>query len=328
VNGSNVYVAGNVGRGTATFGAIQLANLGDTDAFVAKITDAGTSASYTWAVQAGGISYDEVTALALSGPNVYAVGRFYSNSAAFGNQVLTKATAYSGDSDTFVAKLTDAGPTGHFVWAQRAGDSGGDIADAVAVSGANVYVSGRFTGVAIQFGAITLNSPPSGGHSNIFVCRLTDTGPTSAFDWAQQAGGFYNDYGNAVAISGRTVYVGGNVELQGTFGSFTVGTNSFTGYLASLTDPTLTATAATRSTLSFTLSPNPARTAATVQLPAVPGAPNATLTLTDALGRVVRSETLPAGRRHELNLGGLPAGLYAMQVQAGSICGTQRLVVE
>lgn len=68
-----------------------------------------------------------------------------------------------------------------------------------------------------------------------------------------------------------------------------------------------------------------------MQLPAVPGASVATLTLCDALGRAVCTTTvmlLAARQHHELNLAGLPAGLYALQVQAGEARAIPRLVVE
>ena len=77
--------------------------------------------------------------------------------------------------------------------------------------------------------------------------------------------------------------------------------------------------------------PNPARAATTVVLPALPGAATATLTLRDALGRALRTSTvaLPAaGLRHEFNLANVPAGLYVLQVQAGAVTATRRLVVE
>lgn len=96
-------------------------------------------------------------------------------------------------------------------------------------------------------------------------------------------------------------------------------------------DPTLTVTTAAQGTLSFSLAPNPARTATTVQLPAQPGTLTATLTLRDALGRAVRTATValpPAGLRHELDLTGLAPGLYAVQVRAGAAVATRRLVVE
>ena len=192
----------------------------------------------------------------------------------------------------------------------------------------NIYLSGGFTGTT-TFGNTTLTSRTS----NVFVAKLTDAGATSSFNWAQRAGGTNNDGANALAISGTSVFITGVVSPPASFGAIpitSVSANSV-AFLASLTDPTLTATAASQSSLSFTLSPNPARTAATVQLPAVPGTTTATLTLLDALGRTVRTATLPlpaTGLRHELDLRGLVSGLYALQVRAGAATATRRLVVE
>ena len=77
--------------------------------------------------------------------------------------------------------------------------------------------------------------------------------------------------------------------------------------------------------------PNPARTTTTALLPALPGTATATLTLRDALGRALRTQTVAlstAGLHQELDLSGLPAGLYAVQVRAGTATATRRLVVE
>ncbi|MDO7884242.1 DUF7619 domain-containing protein [Hymenobacter cheonanensis] len=77
--------------------------------------------------------------------------------------------------------------------------------------------------------------------------------------------------------------------------------------------------------------PNPAHAATMVHLPAVAGVTHATLVLRDALGRKVRTALvqLPAGGVvHELPLAGLPAGLYLLQVQAGTATAVRQLAVE
>ena len=94
------------------------------------------------------------------------------------------------------------------------------------------------------------------------------------------------------------------------------------GFLASLTDPTLTPTAPSRALPPVPLYPNPARHAATLRLPA--GTAPAPLTLTDALGRAVRRYPAPASPEATLDLRGLPAGLYLLR-GAGP---AQRLQVE
>ncbi|MDO7847140.1 T9SS type A sorting domain-containing protein [Hymenobacter sp. M29] len=99
-------------------------------------------------------------------------------------------------------------------------------------------------------------------------------------------------------------------------------TSSSLGFLASLTDPTLTATTAAIPREPAQLFPNPAHHAATLRLPA--GTAPAPLTLTDALGRPVRRYLAPAGPETALDLRGLPAGLYLLR-GAGP---AQRLAVE
>ena len=97
------------------------------------------------------------------------------------------------------------------------------------------------------------------------------------------------------------------------------------------TTATATGTAAVKAPLSIALVPNPARTTATLEMPAVPGASTVVLTLLDVLGRAVRTETvaLPvAGLRHELNLADLSPGLYALRVTTGAATATRWLVVE
>ncbi|MDO7873368.1 FG-GAP-like repeat-containing protein [Hymenobacter sp. ASUV-10] len=77
--------------------------------------------------------------------------------------------------------------------------------------------------------------------------------------------------------------------------------------------------------------PNPAHGLALVQLPAAATATPATLTLLDALGRPVRTETAALATyatAHPLDLTGLAPGLYLVRLAANGTTATQRLVVE
>lgn len=326
MNGTAVYVGGNF-QGGASVGSTGLRSAGAYDLFVAKLVDAGAAAAVAWAQRAGGPENDFVQTVAVSGANVYAAGTF-ARTAAFGAASLTS----TGGDDLFVAKLTDAGPTGAFTWAQPAGGSGYDVLVAMAVSGPRVYVTGASGGTA-SFGSARLVSTGPLGSATGFVARLTDAGPTGDFAWVLGTGGRGADYANAVAAGGAQVYVGGTLNGSASFGTHPIADpfSVHIGYLASLTDATGLAAAAPAAPAVAAVFPNPARATATVWVPATAGATQARLILVDALGRAVRARTaaLPAaGLRIELDLTGLPGGVYALRVTAGGPATTHRLVVE
>jgi hypothetical protein len=86
--------------------------------------------------------------------------------------------------------------------------------------------------------------------------------------------------------------------------------------------PLATATGARAGVAPIALFPNPAHGTATLRLPA--GAPRLPLVLIDEMGRTVRRYPAPPTSEAELDLRGLPAGVYSV------LCGqfSQRLVVE
>ncbi len=188
----DVFVAGSF-QGTANFGSVSLISAGSNDAFVAKWSAA--SNTFVWARRAGGTGRDQAIALTVSGANIYAAGYFRSVTADFGSSTLTSA----GRADVFVTKLTDAGSTGTFAWAQRAGgvyDDGSFNATtqgrslALASTGAALYLAGSFGSPTADFGGTTLtNATSQGGPNDVFVARLTDAGSTGTFAWAYRAGG-------------------------------------------------------------------------------------------------------------------------------------------
>ena len=78
------------------------------------------------------------------------------------------------------------------------------------------------------------------------------------------------------------------------------------------------------------LYPSPAENAAFVELPANLGNQAVTATLTDALGRAVRTTTLPAqgAAAHQLNLAGLSSGIYLLRLDTSAGAITKRLAVK
>lgn len=328
VNGANVYVAGYFESAAAAFGSITLATAGSFDAFIAKLTDAGTTATFNWAQRAGGTASDNAYGLAVSGTHIYAVGNFAGSAATFGPATLTSA----GSNDIFVTKLEDAGTSSSFAWTQQAGGTGSDLAYAVAVSGSAIYVAGWFYSPTVPFGATTLTNADA-AKNDLFVAKLLDAGATASFGWAQRGGGPDSEGALSIALTGTKVYVAGYAYPPTAFSSIvTAGTTGVqSALLASLADSSPLATLSTTTSGSISLYPNPAYASTTVQVPAAVGASSATLTLRDALGRVVSCHTAalpPTGLTHELSLRGLASGIYTLQVQAGEANVIRRLMVE
>jgi hypothetical protein len=207
VRGANVYVAGMFSGSSLTLGTT-IANSGLFEGFVSKLVDQGSTGRFAWAQSMGGDQHEYATAVAVGDSGVYVAGIFNSNTARLGSTTLTNVG--SSSSDVFVAKLTDSGPTGRFVWAVRGGGSYQEDTRALAVSGSNVYLAGTFRSATAGFGTSMLaNANPTAFTNDVFVAKLTDSGATGTFTWAKQAGGPDDDYAYAVAVGGSNVYVTG-----------------------------------------------------------------------------------------------------------------------
>ncbi|MDO7873367.1 FG-GAP-like repeat-containing protein [Hymenobacter sp. ASUV-10] len=140
-------------------------------------------------------------------------------------------------------------------------------------------------------------------------------------------------YFNGTPIPGATgaTYV---VPSAAGNGSYSLSVTSAAGCVSALATPVavvLTGTNPRAALAALMLAPNPAHASVTVQLPALPAGPAASLTLLDALGRTVRSYPVapaPGSRSQELPLSGVAAGVYALRLTAGGSTVVRRLVVE
>lgn len=229
-SGSSVYVGGNF-TGTASVGSLSLASAGGTDLAVAKLIDAGSSGSFTWAQRAGGSGSEYITALAVQGSTVYAATS-YGAGASFGNTQLAGA-------GTGVAKFTDAGGSGSFGWVQPLPGTG---VTRLAAGNGRLYAAGGFSGTA-TLGSTTLTSP--GATNSAFLVSLTDGGSAVALGWAQQVADGGGGYGgiHSIAASGGSVYLAGQLGGAATFGSTTLPAPAQAGlYVARLLDAGSTST--------------------------------------------------------------------------------------
>jgi hypothetical protein len=307
VSGSSVYVTGVVRGGTnVSFGTQPLAGIvGADQTFVVKYTDNGTSATDAWVTGSTGTGSVYARAIAASSANVYVTGEFYGNVGIAG-QALTSSS--SSNNTMFVAKFSDSGTTfvnGGATSATAARSQG----LAIAANGADVYVTGNFTGPGAIIAGQALPTP-----SNlpiVFVAKYTDTGYGFANGWATSAAGKGStDGGTDVAVYGKNVYVVGLVTPAAQFGSLTLANpvGSSINFLAKLVDfdsPTLT---------SFSPSSGAAGTPVVLTGTGFTGATLVSFNGTAAPGFVVNSPTqitvsVPAGATTGLIAVVTPGGL-------------------
>ena len=250
VSGDAVYVAGTFtndqfntrgvvfgGTGT-TAGTVQVNGAGSftsADLLLVKYTDQGSSATFRWSQVGGGDADDAANGVAANGSSVYVTGAFNNNVAnartvLLGGAGTTRGTVQvNGASatisdDLLLAKYTDNGASGSLQWHQVGGGTDADAGQGVAVNGASVYITGALAnnlananavllggtgttpGTARQYGATT-----TGNNPDVLLAKYTDNGTTGSFIWSQIGGSNRTESGYAVAVSGGSVYVAGQV---------------------------------------------------------------------------------------------------------------------
>jgi len=204
----NCYLTGQF-SGTLDFnpmvGEDSKTSVGATDCFVTKYNFDG---SYAWTQTFGGTGDDGGVGIAVSNGVVYVCGQFNSADAG-GGGIGTYAS--SGAYDAFILALNAS--NGSLVWFQKFGGTSNDYGKAIAVSGSTVYALTVFTSGDAGVGGTGALS--SSGFMDACVVALNANNGSSV--WTQKLGGGQSDYGNCIAVSESTVYVGGQF-LSGDFG--------------------------------------------------------------------------------------------------------------
>jgi hypothetical protein len=221
----NAYVSGSFISPVLYFDTIALAFVPGCgpDIFLAKY-DAGGNVK--WAHSYGTSKSDEAFSVAQDDKgNVYITGYFGGTSITFDTVTLWN----QGGLDVFIAKI-DSG--GHVIWAKRAGASGAEIANSVAIdTSGNAYITGYFYDSTVIFGSSVLhNSDSTGATADVFIIKYDTSGSVL---WAGKAGGNRDDYSTSVATDSE-----GDAYVAGYFGSsaLTLGMLTLTNTSVSDTD--------------------------------------------------------------------------------------------
>lgn len=204
-NNGSIYLTGQFGYPSATFGSTTLNSSGGGDIFIAKLDSGG---NWLWAKKAGGTDTDISYKISIdSYENLYVTGRFI-YLATFGS---FSVLCNTGSNDIFVAK---ADANGNWLWVRRAGGPEPDVGYGIDCDTyGNIYITGTFR-VTADFGPFLLTM---NGNNDLYVAKLDNNGN---WLWASQAGGLGLDYGYAIVSDHRgTNVVTGYYNEPATFGS-------------------------------------------------------------------------------------------------------------
>ncbi len=199
----NIYITGfTISSNFPTASPYQAANGGGQDAFVAKISSAGT---LTYSTYLGGKGADGGRGLAVdSSGAIYLTGT--TSSSDFPTTVGTIQLVLAGNDDAFVTKLNAAGDS--LAYSTYLGGSSNELANSVGVdSGGNAYITG-FTDSS-NFPTLVPLHDTFRGIRDGFVAKINSTG--LALSYSTYLGGDSLDEGRDIFIDkgSGTAYVTG-----------------------------------------------------------------------------------------------------------------------
>jgi uncharacterized protein (TIGR03437 family) len=199
----SAYVTGSTNSTDyPTQSAYQAKSGGGYDAFVTKLTPAGTALGYSTYLGGGGAEYGLGIAVDTVG-SAYVTG--FTQSPNYPTQSAYQATYQGGTYDAFVTKLT---PTGiALVYSTYLGGSGSDGGYGIAVDGAgSAYVTGNTS--SPNYPTQAAYQAAFGGGQDAFVTKLMPAG--NALGYSTYLGGSGIDWAFGIAVDGAgSAYVTG-----------------------------------------------------------------------------------------------------------------------
>ncbi|MDB9984254.1 hypothetical protein OAE00_01885 [bacterium] len=209
----NIYSTGYFYR-TIDFepgvGTVLLTSSVSYDAFISKHDKYGV---LVWVKQITGSNTSKGYSIVLDDSlNVYTTGQFqgtcdFDPSNGTFNLLATGNIGTLGGPDIYVHKLDS---NGQFVWVKQMGGRGSDLAFAITRSAnGNLFVGGRFEGVADFDPSNAGFTLRSNGKQDAFICSLTSNG---GLIWAKSFGGSNHDEIRSIVILDSLVFSTGAVQ--------------------------------------------------------------------------------------------------------------------
>jgi hypothetical protein len=207
----NIYVVGqtNSVTGIATGSAFQLTLNGTNDAFLAKISNAGTTR--LWGTYFGGAGNEQANGVAcdLTSGNIAVVGNTTSTTG-IASPTAHQATYGGGVQDAFLIYLSGAGVP---AWSTYYGGSSLDYGEEVCIdkSGTPIIAGGTFSSDNIA--SVMGNQTTIAGDYDAYVAKFL---PNSQRLWGTYFGGALYDYAFGVSVDGLgRIVIGGHTTSTG-----------------------------------------------------------------------------------------------------------------
>jgi hypothetical protein len=201
----SAYVTGTTDSANFPTQSPYQATFHGSEAFVVKLTPAGSALVYS--TYLGGSGLDQAFGIAVDqAGSAYITGLTGSND--FPTLSPYQATLQGGAFDAFVTKLTPAGNA--LVYSTYLGGNGSDYGSGIAVDGTGAaYVSGIT--VSTNFPTLSPYQAAFQGMQDVFVTKLTPAG--NALVYSTYLGGSGCDSGNGIAVDGTgAAYVTGKTD--------------------------------------------------------------------------------------------------------------------
>ena len=273
-------------------------NHGNNDMWVLRIDQAG---SILWQTCLGGTVGDGANAVATTADGGFVVaGSAYSND---GNVV-----GNHGTGDAWVVKLDSLGTA---LWQLSLGGTNSEeVLSAVESSDGGILL-------ACTTGSNDGDVTGFQGVNDFWLVKLTSDG---ALEWQKTYGGTSSEQANCIeeTADGGIIIAGGSNSNDG---DLTSNAGLIDVWLIRLKGLSTGAAEVVNDRLA--IAPNPSNGPVMISGMNAPG----TLLLTDALGRLVRSERV-ADPSHRMDLEALPAGVYQLTLRSAHGIAAQRLVVQ
>lgn len=306
----NVYLTGGYEGVVTNLGNSMLTSQGKADLFIAKFDSNGNN---IWVFSAGGAEADKGRGITVDATgNVYTTGEIW-GSTSFGPNAITPL----GWTDVFISKH-DA--SGNLIWVKIEGGNSRDAGRAIAVSGANLYVTGDYASTS-TFGTIQMTA--KGTSTDMFLAKYDLSGVASA---VQVGGGWGDDAGKGVVVDASemvltTGYYSGDADWSWTINK--AGSGKTDMFVARYTTVT-TGIDLFEKTKQITLSPNPSNGLIRVNNNSTGDLKS--IEIFDGIGQVIYSKTVNGANNEDIDLSSFTNGIYLFKILSSDGITSHRVI--